>query len=191
MRCPFCGHLEDKVVDSRASKEADKIRRRRECQACERRYTTYERIEEVFPQIIKSDGSREEYDREKLWQGIRIACTKRPISVEEIDGVVDAVEKQMIDQGNREVSSDWIGSTVTGELRDLDPVAYIRFASVYRAFSDIQAFLEELRDLDEDSQPDVVSSPVKSPESNSSTGRQSCPDSGSKGANESTESSAG
>jgi transcriptional repressor NrdR len=183
MRCPFCGHLEDKVVDSRASKEADKIRRRRECQGCERRYTTYERIEEVFPQIIKSDGSREEYDREKLRSGIRIACTKRPISIEQIDAVVDAVEAKMIDQGSREISSDWIGSTVTAELRDLDPVAYIRFASVYRAFSDIQAFLEELRDLDADS--DASISEVVS------TSRQSRPDSGSKGANESPKPSAG
>jgi transcriptional repressor NrdR len=183
MRCPFCGHLEDKVVDSRASKEADKIRRRRECQGCERRYTTYERIEEVFPQIIKSDGSREEYDREKLWEGIRIACTKRPISIEEIDEVVAAVEKKLVDHGGREMSSDWIGSTVTAQMRDLDPVAYIRFASVYRAFSDIQAFLEELHELDEESDAHTAT-----PET---TGRQSCPDSDSKGANESTESGAG
>jgi transcriptional repressor NrdR len=151
MRCPFCGHLEDKVVDSRASKEGEAIRRRRECHACEQRFTTYERVEEAFPQIVKSDGSRQDYDRDKLRRGIRIACTKRPISIERIDAVVDAVERKIVAKTGREVSSDWIGSTVTSELRDLDPVAYIRFASVYRAFSDIQAFLEELRGLDEGS----------------------------------------
>ncbi len=166
MRCPFCGHLEDKVVDSRASREGEKIRRRRECQSCERRYTTYERIEEAFPQIVKSDGSRQDYDRTKLRRGIRIACTKRPISIEQIDAVVDAVERKMVGVSNREVSSDWIGSTVTAELRDLDPVAYIRFASVYRAFSDIQAFLQELKGLDEES-----------------NGRQAGPDGGSKADN--------
>lgn len=180
MRCPFCGHLEDKVVDSRASREGDRIRRRRECQACERRYTTYERVEEAFPQIVKSDGSREDYDREKLRAGIRIACTKRPISIEQIDAVVDAVERKMVDAQSREISSDWIGSTVTAELRDLDPVAYIRFASVYRAFRDIHAFLEELRELDENS-ADEDSADGASP------GRQSRPNSDSTLARESTE----
>ncbi len=173
MRCPFCGHLEDKVVDSRASREGDKIRRRRECQACERRYTTYERVEEAFPQIVKSDGSREDYDREKLRSGIRIACTKRPISIEQIDAVVDAVERKMVDEQTREISSDWIGSAVTGELRDLDPVAYIRFASVYRAFSDIQAFLEELRGLDEDSGGDGAPGRQSRPNSDSTLSRES------------------
>ena len=111
------------------------------------------RVEEVFPQIVKSDGSREEYDRDKFREGIRLASAKRPISVDDIDHVIDNVEEKLLDQGEREVSSDWIGSAVTEELRDLDPVAYIRFASVYRAFSDIQAFLEELKELDLD--PDV------------------------------------
>jgi transcriptional repressor NrdR len=150
MRCPFCGHLEDKVVDSRASKEGDRIRRRRECAECGKRYTTYERVEEVFPQIVKSDGSREDYDREKVRKGIRLASTKRPISVADIDDVIENVEEKLLSLSEREVSSDWIGSTVTAELRDLDPVAYIRFASVYRAFTDIEAFLEELRELDVD-----------------------------------------
>lgn len=147
MRCPFCGHLEDKVVDSRSSREADSIRRRRECLSCELRFTTYERVEEAFPLIIKSDGTREEYDRGKLQRGVRIACAKRPISAAQIDAVADAVEQQMIAGGRRELSSDWIGSAVTAQLKDLDPVAYLRFASVYRAFSDIHAFLEELRDM--------------------------------------------
>ena len=153
MRCPFCGHLEDKVVDSRVSAEGERIRRRRECANCDKRFTTYERVEEVFPQIVKSDGSREDYDREKVREGIRLASAKRPISVDDIDRVIDNVEEKLLARGDREVSSDWIGSTVTGELRDLDPVAYIRFASVYRAFSDIQSFLEELKELDLD--PDV------------------------------------
>jgi len=149
MRCPFCEHLDDRVVDSRTSGGGKKIRRRRECAHCERRFTTYERIEEAFPRIIKSDGSREDYDRNKVREGIELACTKRPISVGEIDAVVDNLEKQLLEVGKREVSSDWIGSTVSRELRDLDPVAYIRFASVYRGFSEIQEFLAELKELDE------------------------------------------
>lgn len=166
MRCPFCGHPEDKVVDSRMSREADAIRRRRECLACERRYTTYERVEEIYPQIVKSDGTREDYERAKMRRGIRIACIKRPISLEQIDAVVDAVERQMMARPGREVSSEWIGSAVTAELRNLDPVAYIRFASVYRAFSDIQAFIEELRGMDSgrstaaDSARDAQSEPL-------------------------------
>lgn len=148
MRCPFCGHLEDKVVDSRTTKKGDRIRRRRECAGCGGRYTTHERVEEIFPQIVKSDGSREDYDRGKVRKGIRLASTKRPISVAEIDGVVGNVEARMLDDGSPEVSSDWIGSAVTAELKGLDPVAYIRFASVYRGFGDIEAFLEELRGLE-------------------------------------------
>lgn len=158
MRCPFCGHLEDRVVDSRATKEGHKIRRRRECLSCGRRFTTYERVEEVFPQIVKGDGVREDYDRDKVRRGVRLACTKRPISASQIDEVVDNVEQKLLDLGRREISSDWIGNTVTAELRDLDPVAYIRFASVYRAFSDIQAFLEELHGMDEASGPTVLES---------------------------------
>lgn len=152
MRCPFCDHLDDRVVDSRMSSGGNKIRRRRECHNCERRFTTYERVEESFPRIVKSDGSRENYDRDKIRKGIQLACTKRPISVNAIDDVVDNVEEELLDTGEREVSADWIGSTVTEHLRDLDPVAYIRFASVYRGFSEIQEFLAELKVLDEDSE---------------------------------------
>jgi transcriptional repressor NrdR len=150
MRCPFCDHRDDRVVDSRVSGGGDKIRRRRECKNCERRFTTYERIEDPFPRVVKSDGSREEYDREKVRTGVELACTKRPISVQAVDGVVENVEQKLRNVGEREVSSDWIGSVVTEELRDLDPVAYIRFASVYRAFSEIQEFLAELEKLDEE-----------------------------------------
>ncbi len=149
MRCPFCEHLDDRVVDSRTSSGGKKIRRRRECGNCERRFTTYERIEEAFPRIVKSDGSREEYDRSKVRAGLELACTKRPISVGEIDSVVDSLESQLMELGKREISSDWIGSTISEELRDLDPVAYIRFASVYRGFSELQEFLAELKELDD------------------------------------------
>lgn len=148
MRCPFCAHLENRVVDSRQARDATAIRRRRECNKCERRFTTYERVEEIFPQIIKSDGRRQDYDRIKATQGIRLACSKRPISTAAIDEVVNRVERHLLDEGRREVSSDWLGSAITAELRDLDPVAYIRFASVYRGFSDIEEFLQELQELD-------------------------------------------
>lgn len=147
MRCPFCGHLEDRVVDSRHSKTGDAIRRRRECLGCERRFTTYEHIEEAFPQIVKQDGSLEDYDRQKIHRGIRLACSKRPITIGQIDAVVDRVEEKLLELSAREVSSDWIGSAITGELRHFDPVAYIRFASVYRGFSDIEEFLKELKEL--------------------------------------------
>ena len=148
MRCPFCQTDDDKVVDSRTIRGGVTIRRRRECASCSRRFTTYERIEEVFPQIVKGDDSREDYDRQKVLRGLRLACVKRPISTEDIEAVVDRVEERLLALGQREVSSDWIGSAVTAELRDLDPVAYIRFASVYRAFGDIQEFLQELRGLE-------------------------------------------
>jgi transcriptional repressor NrdR len=147
MRCPFCAHLQDRVVDSRQARDGDAIRRRRECLKCERRFTTYEIVEETFPQIIKRDGTRQEYDRGKALRGIRLACSKRPIPTAAIDQVVDRVERCLVESGKREVSSDWIGAVITGELRDLDPVAYIRFASVYRGFSDLEEFLHELRSL--------------------------------------------
>lgn len=148
MRCPFCAHLNSRVVDSRQARDGGAIRRRRECHECERRFTTYERVEEVFPQIVKSDGSRETYDRNKAKRGLRLACSKRPIATGAIDDVLNRVERRMLEKSEREISSDWIGSAITSELRDLDPVAYIRFASVYRGFSDIEEFLHELRDLD-------------------------------------------
>lgn len=148
MRCPFCGHLEDRVVDSRASKDGHVIRRRRECADCERRFTSYERIEEPFPAIVKRGSIREDYDRDKLMRGLRLACNKRPISREQIEDVVDAVERRLIETGQSEVDSNFLGDALTEELRGLDPVAYIRFASVYRGFSDIQEFLRELQDLE-------------------------------------------
>ena len=154
MRCPFCGYLEDKVVDSRQSRDGVSIRRRRECEKCEGRFTTYERIDEVFPQIVKKGGTREDYDREKILRGVRLACNKLPISRADIDRVVDGVERRLLDENAREVPSSFVGQALTEELRDLDPVAYIRFASVYRAFGDIQEFLRELRDLETDAPPE-------------------------------------
>ncbi len=150
MRCPFCEHLEDKVVDSRQSKDGTSIRRRRECENCEARFTSYERIEESLPQIIKKTGVREDYDRDKVRRGVKIACSKLPISPAEIDRAVDAVEARLIATNAREVDARVVGEAVMSELRALDPVAYIRFASVYREFGDIQEFLRELRDLDID-----------------------------------------
>ena len=157
MRCPTCGHLEDKVVDSRPSKDGLSIRRRRECQRCGGRFTSYEHIEESFPAIIKKDGTREDYDRQKVLMGLKVACKKLPISRSRIDDVVNEVERQLLEQNSREVPSEIIGQVVTDELRNLDPVAYIRFASVYREFGDIQQFLRELRELEEDSDAELAS----------------------------------
>lgn len=149
MRCPFCDQTDNRVVDSRTARDGSAIRRRRECSDCERRFTTYERVEEIYPQIIKRDGSREDYDRLKAIRGIRLACSKRPISTNTIDEVVDRVERQMLDRGDREIESEWIGAAITAELREIDPIAYIRFASVYRGFSDSEDFIRVLRELEE------------------------------------------
>lgn len=154
MRCPFCGHLEDKVVDSRQTRDGLTIRRRRECQECGGRFTSYERIEEIYPQVVKRDGTREDFDREKIRSGVRVACSKLPISREAIEGVVEEVERRVLEENVKEIPSELVGSIVTSELRDLDPVAYIRFASVYRAFGDIQEFLAELKELEEESAPE-------------------------------------
>jgi len=147
MKCPFCGHLESSVVDSRASATGDLIRRRRSCEACQRRFTTYERVDEILPTVVKKDGRRERFDRQKLVRGLRIACNKRPVSVEQIDAIADAVERDIQDRGEREVSSSVVGEQVMARLREADEVAYVRFASVYRSFRDIDEFLAELGKL--------------------------------------------
>lgn len=144
MRCPFCGNLEDRVVDSRESREGDVIRRRRECAACERRFTSYEKIEAPAFQVVKRDQRRETYDRSKLMQGLQVACRKRPVPQAELERIADAIEQSMIDAGEREISSQRLGTMVMDRLRDLDPVAYVRFASVYRRFEDVDAFVKEL-----------------------------------------------
>jgi transcriptional repressor NrdR len=147
MRCPFCGNMEDRVVDSRESREGDVIRRRRECTRCERRFTSYEKIETLPFVVVKRDERREPYDREKLMRGLQVACRKRPVSQDALERVANSVEAAMNDTGEREISSQRIGSLVMSQLRDLDPVAYVRFASVYRNFEDVDAFVKELHEL--------------------------------------------
>jgi transcriptional repressor NrdR len=148
MRCPFCDHAEDKVVDSREAQDGRTTRRRRECLACGRRFTTYERVEDVLPQVVKKDGRRESWDRDKIVKGLEIACQKRPVSREQIEALVAGVERQLQDSGEREVRSSVIGESVMGRLKELDPVAYVRFASVYREFRDVKDFVSELAGLD-------------------------------------------
>jgi len=147
MNCPFCGHLEDKVVDSRESREGDAIRRRRQCLKCERRFTTYERIDEVPYMVIKKDGRREKFDRQKVLAGLLKACEKRPVSMGRLADLVNHVEAKVTDSPDREISTIEIGEFLMDRLRDLDKIAYVRFASVYRDFQDEQAFFEELKTL--------------------------------------------
>lgn len=147
MKCPFCGDLEDKVIDSRISTEGDTIRRRRECLKCQKRFTTYERLEEIPLMVIKKDGRREPFDRKKLLAGILKACEKRPIPMEKIEGMVDEIERTLQRNYEKEVSSTDIGELVMKQLHNLDEVAYVRFASVYRQFKDINQFMSELSTL--------------------------------------------
>jgi transcriptional repressor NrdR len=147
VKCPFCDDLEDKVVDSRMAKEGQVIRRRRECLSCKRRYTTYERVEESLPMVVKKDGRREPFDRQKILSGITKACEKRPISVSTIEAVTDRIEKRIQEMGETELSSNAIGEEVMRELHNIDQVAYVRFASVYREFKDIDQFMDELKVL--------------------------------------------
>jgi transcriptional repressor NrdR len=147
MKCPFCGELEDRVIDSRLSQEGSVIRRRRECVGCERRYTTYERIEETLPLVVKKDGRREPFDRLKILAGLKRACEKRPVSSEALEGVVSAVERRLQESGEKEVASAVIGEQAMAHLHVLDEVAYVRFASVYREFRDLGEFMTELSDL--------------------------------------------
>ena len=145
MKCPFCNHLHDKVVDSRESKEGDAIRRRRECAACERRYTTYERIDEVPYMVVKKDGRREKFDRQKVLGGLLKACEKRPVSMAKLSDLVNRMESRVSDSPDREISTTEIGEFLMESLRELDKIAYVRFASVYRDFQDEEAFFNELK----------------------------------------------
>lgn len=147
MKCPFCGHMEDKVIDSRESKEGDAIRRRRQCILCERRFTTYEKIDEIPYMAIKKDGRREKFDRQKLLTGLLKACEKRPVQMAKLAAIVDKVEARLADSPERELSTTNIGEILMEELKTLDKIAYVRFASVYRDFQDEQAFLSELQNL--------------------------------------------
>jgi transcriptional repressor NrdR len=147
MRCPFCRDLENRVVDSRLGKDGDAIRRRRHCEHCGRRFTTYERVEESLPMVVKKDGRREPFERAKIVSGLKRACEKRPVSVDTIEAVADKIERQLQEGGDREVTSREIGEALMRELHELDAVAYVRFASVYRSFRDVHEFMRELEDL--------------------------------------------
>ena len=147
MKCPFCGNSDSKVIDSRPDKGGTAIRRRRECEECTKRFTTHERVEEMLPQVCKKDGRREPFDRMKIISGIKKACEKRPVSIETIERLVDRLETRLQETGEREVPSTMIGEWVMNELHDTDEVAYVRFASVYRSFRDINEFMSELQDL--------------------------------------------
>ena len=147
MKCPYCAHLGDKVVDSRESREGEVIRRRRECLGCGKRFTSYERIDEIPYMVVKKDGSRERFDRQKLVSGLLKACEKRPVSVASVEGVADRVESTLQERAEKEITTNEIGSFVMQELKKLDKVAYVRFASVYRHFRDIGEFMTELKDL--------------------------------------------
>ena len=157
MKCPFCAHQEDKVIDSRESKEGDAIRRRRQCLGCERRFTTYEKIDEIPYMVVKKDGRREKFERQKILNGLLKACEKRPISITKLAAIVDKVldkalehdeqEARLADNSERELSTTDVGEILMEELRGLDKIAYVRFASVYRDFQDEQAFLSELQVL--------------------------------------------
>ncbi len=147
MKCPFCGHIEDKVVDSRLSTDGEAIRRRRECEKCGKRFTSYERVEEIMPVVVKKDGRREPYDRQKILGGLKKACEKRPISTLALEATVDEIEKKLLEGAQKEVQASQIGEEIMKRLQELDKVAYVRFASVYRDFKDINEFVKELSEL--------------------------------------------
>ena len=147
MKCPFCGHLQDKVVDSRESKEGDAIRRRRQCLECKRRFTSYERIDEIPYMVVKKDGRRERFDRQKVLAGLLKACEKRPVSMIQLETIADTAEVMVQDSSEREVTTTRLGEMIMNELKNLDKVAYVRFASVYLDFKDVQEFMSELKEL--------------------------------------------
>jgi transcriptional repressor NrdR len=147
MKCPFCGYTENKVIDSRISKDGKAVRRRRECLGCSKRFTTYEYVEDVLPMVVKKDGRREQFDRQKILNGLKKACEKRPISMDAIDKLVENVEQSCQEMQTEEISSTLIGEKIMNELKAFDGVAYVRFASVYRQFRDVGEFMSELKDL--------------------------------------------
>lgn len=149
MKCPFCSFVEDRVVDSREGRDGNEVRRRRECLRCGRRFTTYERLERLPTLVIKRDGRREPFDRDKLLAGILIACKKRPVPRRELEAIVEVVDSELA-RGDGEIEAERIGEIVMGRLRELDPVAYVRFASVYRRFEDVEQFVAELETLRRD-----------------------------------------
>src|SRR6266540_4216551 len=157
MKCPFCHEAENRVIDSRLSKDSNMIRRRRECERCNRRFTTYERVEEMMPLVVKKDGRRESYDRLKIINGLKRACEKRPVSIDTIEMIADRIERIIQERGEKEIASSVIGEALMRELHDTDPVAYVRFASVYRSFKDISEFMVELEELLKERKGQIVS----------------------------------
>lgn len=147
MKCPYCGHLENRVVDSRLNKDYTITRRRRMCDSCSRRFTTYERLEVTMPMLIKKDGRREAWDRHKVVEGLKKACEKRPVSMSQLEEFVDSLERELQDTGEREIPVGLVGQRVMDGLRKIDGVAYVRFASVYRQFKDLNEFMDELKDI--------------------------------------------
>lgn len=147
MKCPFCGNIEDKVIDSRTSREGDAIRRRRECLKCSKRFTSYERVDDIIPMVVKKDGRREQFERDKILSGLKKACEKRPIGIDTLEVITDSIEKKLIGLGVKEIPSKWIGEEVVNSLKELDKVAYVRFASVYRQFKDINELMNEVKSL--------------------------------------------
>ena len=147
MNCPFCNTPDTKVIDSRPTEEGQAIRRRRECEACGKRFTTYEKVEEVLFMVVKRDGTREQFDRAKILNGIIRACQKRPVSLEQMEAIVVDIERSLSSQMEKEVSTEFIGNAVMEHLKNLDQVAYVRFASVYRKFTDVETFVSEIEKL--------------------------------------------
>jgi transcriptional repressor NrdR len=147
MKCPGCGAIDDRVIDSRLGKDNTVIRRRRQCLTCNKRFTTYEKIEEVLPLVVKKDGRRESFDRRKIVEGMRRACEKRPISIDRIETVADSIEQELMDRPEKEIDVKFIGERIMEELQRMDDVAYVRFASVYRSFRDIEEFMREIKEL--------------------------------------------
>jgi transcriptional repressor NrdR len=154
MQCPYCHQLDSRVVDSRLAAAGTVTWRRRECEACKRRFTTYERVEYTLPTVVKKDGQREPFDREKILRSLRIACSKRPVSPDQIEGCTDTIERELAERGDREVPSLWIGERVMALLKGLDEVAYVRFASVYKSLRDIDEFMSEMTQLVRDRSPE-------------------------------------
>ena len=153
MKCPFCAEVENKVIDSRLSNQGAVIRRRRECLGCQRRFTTYERVEEILPMVVKKDGRRESFDRQKVLEGLKLACQKRPVGADQLEAVVDGIERRLQEMGEKEVPSSVIGEAVMRELARLDEVAYVRFASVYKGFDDPGDFEREVLSLSRVDEP--------------------------------------
>jgi transcriptional repressor NrdR len=175
MKCPVCGHIDDRVIDSRLGKENAVIRRRRECLQCNKRFTTYERIEDVLPLVIKKDERREPFDRRKIIEGMRRACQKRPISTEDIEAVAESIEQELMESPEKEIESSKIGRRVMNALQDMDHVAYVRFASVYRSFATIEEFIKEIDELQASKEDRDEQRPQDGPLNEQSQGFQDSP----------------